>query len=115
VSGLFRLIRHDGNCVEERFLESIAEQLTFRGLDGKSVWLRDNVGGCFTLIRTGPAPQASQQPVTRQNRYRLWGDVRLDERQELQKQLAENGSAVEANANSEELLLCAWEKWGEAS
>ena len=112
MSGFFGMIRHDGNCAEERFLEDVAEQLTFRGPDEKSVWLKNNVGGCFTLMRTGPVPLASQQPVIWQNRYWLWGDVRLDARQERWKKLAGNHRVAEADATSEELLLRAWEKWG---
>jgi hypothetical protein len=41
VSGFFGLIRHDGNRVEEGFLEGVAEQLTFRGPDGKSVAMKN--------------------------------------------------------------------------
>jgi len=115
MSGFFGMIRQDGKPVEERFLKSVAEQLSFRGTDGKSVWSKDNVGGCFTWMRTGPARQASQQPVIFGNRFCLWGDLRLDGRRELQKQLAENDRAAEADATSEELLLRAWAKWGEGT
>ena len=115
MSGFFGMIRQDGKPVDERFLEKIAEKLSFRGSDGTSVWARANVGGCFALMRTGPAPQAAQQPVIWQNRYWLWGDIRLDGRRELLERLGEIQHGADAEFTSEELLLRAWEKWGEGS
>jgi asparagine synthase (glutamine-hydrolysing) len=113
VSGFFGMVREDGRSIEERFLHGIAEKLNFRGLDSKNVWARDNVGGSFAGMRTGPGRQATQQPVIWQGRYFLWGDIRLDGRKELLQQLAENGQVVEGDPTSEELLLLAWAKWGE--
>lgn len=106
------MLRQDGKPVEERFLESIAEALSFRGPDGHNVWARANMGGCFALMRTGPAPQAAQQPVIWRDRYWLFGDVRLDGRRELLEQLGTIDHAAEAGSTSEELLLRAWERWG---
>jgi asparagine synthase (glutamine-hydrolysing) len=113
MSGFFGMVREDGKPVEERFVEEIAEQLSFRGPDGRSVWTRANVGGSFTLMRTGPANQASQQPVIWEERLYLWGDVRLDGQRELWRQLAGNELAEHTGATSEELLLRAWARWGE--
>ena len=113
MSGFFGIVRQDGMPVEERFLQRIAEELSFRGPDGKSVWVRGNVGGCFAWMRTGPARQASQQPAIWGDRYWLWGDLRLDDRESLQKHLA--GTDREVDATSEELLLRAWANWGEKS
>jgi len=115
MSGFFGMIRQDGKAIDERFLQRIAEELSFRGAEGKNVWSRANVGGCFAWMQTGPARQASQQPVKWEDRYWLWGDIRLDGRQELREQLAGHDRTVEVKATSEELLLRAWEKWGEGS
>ncbi len=113
MSGFFGMVREDGKSVEQRLLDEIAERLSFRGPDGMNVWARGNVGGCFTCMRTGPAPQASQQPAKWGDRYWLWGDLRLDGREELREQLGGSDCAVEKDATSEELLLRAWTKWGE--
>jgi asparagine synthase (glutamine-hydrolysing) len=115
MSGFFGIVRQAGKPVEERFLERVAEELSFRGPDGKSVWTQAGVGGCFVWMRTGPARQSSRQPVIWEERFCLWGDVRLDGRHELQKQLMQNQRAAEADATSEELLLRAWAKWGDGS
>jgi asparagine synthase (glutamine-hydrolysing) len=115
MSGFFGIVRQDGKPIEERFLERVAEEFSFRGPDGKGVWTQASVGGCFAWMRTGPARQSSQQPVIWEDRYWLWGDLRLDGRHELQKQLTKNHRAVEADATSEELLLRAWAEWGDGS
>jgi asparagine synthase (glutamine-hydrolysing) len=112
VSGYFGLLRLDGAPIEERLLESIADSISFRGPDGRSVWKQNNVGGCFTWMKTGPVPQSTQQPVIWRNRYFLWGDVRLDARQEVSQQLGDKNPAEVQGLTSEELLLRAWETWG---
>jgi asparagine synthase (glutamine-hydrolysing) len=114
MSGFFGMLRLDGKPIEERFLEAIAEKMSFRGPHGRSVWKQDNLGGCFTLMRTGPAPQATQQPVNWRNLW-LWGDLRLDGRRDLQKQLALPDHIPAENATSEDLLLRAWAKWGSSA
>lgn len=114
MSGFFGIIRQDGRPVDGRFLTRIVQALSFRGPDGQNTWTRFNVGACFTFMRTGPARQASRQPVTWEDRYWLWGDVRLDGREELQGQLSDIGFAAESESTNEELLLRAWAAWGES-
>jgi asparagine synthase (glutamine-hydrolysing) len=114
VSGFFGIVRRDGESIEKRFLEQIAQQLSFRGPDGRSVWVCGNIGGCFTLMVTGPAEQAAAQPVSCCDRYWLWGDLRLDAREELQEQLGDSRDLPKSNPTSEDLLLRAWAKWGPA-
>jgi asparagine synthase (glutamine-hydrolysing) len=114
VNGFFGIVRQDGKPIEERFLDAIAEQLSFRGPNGRNVWKQNHVGGCFTWMQTGPARQASQQPVNWRDRFWLWGDLRLDARNDLLQQLADDELATETNLTSETLLLRAWAKWGVA-
>ncbi len=115
MSGFFGIVRQDGRPVDQRLLETIAERMAFRGPDGHSVWVQNDVGGCFTLMKTGPAPQASHQPVNCGESLWLWGDLRLDGRQDLLRELDEDGFGLGTNLTSEELLLRAWTKWGAAS
>jgi asparagine synthase (glutamine-hydrolysing) len=115
VSGFFGVVRTDGAPIDERLLTRIAEDLRFRGPDGMSVWSEKGIGGCFALMRTGPVPQAGQQPFQERGRFRLWGDIRLDDRQSLRQQLADAGAAAHDNASSEEYLFRAWQQWGEGA
>lgn len=112
MSGFFGMVRRDGQPIDKRFLEKITEQMSFRGPDGRSVWVCGNVGGCFTLMLTGPTPQAKEQPVSWCNRFWLWGDLRIDGGDELQEQLGDVRDLAQSNPTSEELLLRAWAKWG---
>jgi asparagine synthase (glutamine-hydrolysing) len=112
VSGFFGMLRLDGQPIETRLLERIAAEISFRGPDGTSVSNEGRIGGCFALMHTGPAPQASRQPVRCGNRLWLWGDIRLDARRELLRDLGAEESFPDHDATSEGLLLRAWTKWG---
>ncbi|MGB9510766.1 MAG: asparagine synthase-related protein, partial [Candidatus Acidiferrum sp.] len=114
MSGFFGMLRQDGKPVETGLLERIATEMSFRGPDANHVWVRGNVGGCFTLMRTGPAKQASRQPFLWAERFWLWGDLRLDGRKQLEEQLGDEHRSVNAETTSEEFLVRAWAKWGSA-
>jgi asparagine synthase (glutamine-hydrolysing) len=113
VSGFFGMVREDGAQIDENLLHKIVEQMRFRGPDGLRVWSDKGIGGCFALMRTGPAPQAERQPVELGGRYRLWGDLRLDARGELLRQVASDAGG--GSVSSEELFLQAWQCWGEGA
>lgn len=114
MSGFFGIAREDGNLLEEKFLEKLAEELRHRGPDGTSVWTDGRVGGCYARMVTGPAKQTERQPAVLGERYLLWGDVRLDGRAELLAELAIGNMPIDPQASSEELLSLAWERWGQA-
>ena len=115
MSGFFGVVRTDGAPVEERFLREIAEDMRFRGPDGLHTWSEKNIGGCFAFMRTGPAAQADRQPVRGGERYLLWGDMRLDAREELREELGEEEFRIGADASSEEYFLRAWQQWGDGA
>jgi asparagine synthase (glutamine-hydrolysing) len=112
MSGFFGMVRFDGEPVRESLLKEIAEELRFRGPEGVSIWFDGSIGGCFAKMRTGPAKQAETQPVFAGERFRLWGDIRLDGREELRQRLAEKSCRLSEDASSEEYLLEAWQTWG---
>jgi asparagine synthase (glutamine-hydrolysing) len=115
VSGFFFMRRLDETPVEIHLLETIAKALTFRGPDGSDVWANGSAGGCFTWMQTDPAKQAAHQPAGLHSRFWLWGDIRLDAREELRSKIAENGQTPAPDLTGEELLLRAWRQQGEAS
>src|SRR5271170_436004 len=113
MSGYFGVVRLDGKPIEAKLLERAATKLRFRGPDQTTVWAGEEIGGCFTFFETGPAKQSRVQPVGLGERYKLWGDVRLDGRQELLRRVTEKGDPGAAELTSEELLMRAWALWGE--
>jgi asparagine synthase (glutamine-hydrolysing) len=114
MSGFFGILRQAVSRVDARCLERVAEDLKLRGSDGLSSWVQGGLSGCFSFLQTGQVNQAARQPVALEQRFLLVGDVRLDGRQELLAQLAEGKEAPAGDATSEDLLLCAWQRWGEA-
>jgi asparagine synthase (glutamine-hydrolysing) len=115
MSGFAGIVRADGGTPEVRLIERMAESLAFRGPDAKEVWARPGAGFCFTLLRSGPSPQAAEQPCSLDGRVWLLGDARLDGREDLRRRLEQEGEESPAEATNEELILRAWRRWAEKS
>jgi asparagine synthase (glutamine-hydrolysing) len=113
MSGFAGIVCTDGSAPDPRLLERMAAHLTFRGPDATHIWSQGGAGFCFTLLRTGPAPQSSEQPCTLDGRVWLLGDVRLDGREDLRRQLEQSDEPITAEATDEELILRAWRRWRE--
>jgi len=112
MSGFAGIICTGGSTPDPGLLERMAAGLAFRGPDATQIWSRAGAGFCFTLLRTGPAPQSSEQPCTLDRRVWLLGDVRLDGREDLRRQLERSDESITAEATDEELILRAWRRWG---
>jgi asparagine synthase (glutamine-hydrolysing) len=115
MSGFFGILRMDGAAVEPRFLERVADRLSFRGPHGTCTWAKDGAGACFSFHDTATPHQASKQPVWLGERFRLLGEVRLDARRELVAELQRAGRPTTEESSDEELLLICWSVWGEAA
>lgn len=115
MSGFFGTLRTDGKAVEPRFLEEVAQRLRFRGPDGGQTWAKDGLGACFAYLETGTRNQSHSQPIHLGGRYTLLGEVRLDARKELIRELLEKKQGAIEEASDEELLLLAWSVWGEGA
>ena len=112
MSGFAGIVCTGGTTPDPRLIERMAERLAFRGPDSTQIWSRAGAGFCYTLLRTGPAPQSSEQPCTLDGRVWLLGDVRLDGREELRRQLEQYDESISAEVTDEELILRAWRRWG---
>ena len=115
MSGFAGVVRADGGIPDAKLIVRMAECLAFRGPDATQVWTRPDAGFAFTLLRTGPAPQAATQPCSLDGRTWLLGGVRVDGREELCSELEQGGEKIPADATSEELILRAWRRWAEKS
>jgi asparagine synthase (glutamine-hydrolysing) len=91
----------------------MAEAMAFRGPDAQQLWSQNGASFAFSLLTTGPAPQAATQPVTLDGATWLLGDVRCDGRDELLRKLEQRGVQVSRHATSEELVLHFYAKFGE--
>jgi hypothetical protein len=115
MSAFFGMLRTDGVVVDPQFLEQIAERLRFRGPDGSQTWTKDGLGACFTYLETGTRHQSRCQPVRLGERYALLGEVRLDARKQLIGELLKEQQPATSETSDQELLLLAWNAWGEGA
>src|SRR5258707_2826854 len=105
MSGFAGIICTGGNIPDPGLLERMAGGLEFRGPDATQIWSRAGAGFCFKLLRTGPAPQSSEQPCTLDGRVWLLGDVRLDGREDLRRQLEQRDESITPEVTDEEWIL----------
>ncbi len=113
MSGIAGIISTDAAPADTKLLERMAGALAFRGPDACHIRVLPGAGFCFTLLRTGPAPQASVQPQTIDDRLWLLADVRLDGRKELKHRLEAKNCVFQEEPTDERLILAAWHAWGE--
>jgi asparagine synthase (glutamine-hydrolysing) len=118
VSGFAGIIRLepgvDSEQADRSAIERMAQAIAFRGPDALQKSNQDNASFAFSLLTTGPAPQAGSQPVTVDGSTWLLGDVRCDGRDELLARLEQHGASVSRSATSEELVLHFFSQFGSA-
>jgi asparagine synthase (glutamine-hydrolysing) len=113
MSGYAAAFHLDGAPVDRAWLETMADFLSFRGPNGRDVWNSGSAGMCHTLLRTSAKSDGATQIASRGGRLWIVGDVRIDDRGTLIAKLPP-GPCDLKTANSAELILCAYETWGEA-
>jgi len=118
VSGFAGIIRLESDVesaeVDRRAIEQMARAIAFRGPDALQQTMQPGAAFAFSLLNTGPAPQESSQPCTLDGETWFLGDARCDGREELKRQLEQLGLQVAAGTTSEQFVLHAFSKFGEA-
>lgn len=118
MSGFSGIVRFGGTTAsmeeDRQRATRMAEQIAWRGPDKQNQWDRGGAHFAFSLFRTGPAPQAESQPSSLDGIVWLMGDIRLEGRKELQRELEQAGEAVADTCTDEELVLRVFRKWGVA-
>ena len=113
-AGIIRLEPHLETVeADRRAIARMAEAIAFRGPDAQQQSNFDGASFAFSLLTTGPAPQAAAQPVTVDGETFLLGDVRLDRRREVVAALAQFGQQSVSDSSDEEIVLRAWKLWRE--
>jgi asparagine synthase (glutamine-hydrolysing) len=83
----------------------MADAIAFRGPDAQQQSSRDGASFAFSLLTTGPAPQAAAQPITMDGETFLLGEVRVDGRNDLIRKLQQHGEILSPSTPDEKLVL----------
>ncbi len=113
MSGIVGLINQAGQPVERELLGRLTAFLAFRGPDDQRVWVEGRAGLGHTMLRTTFESESEQQPCSLDGQVWITADARLDGRAELIKQLAARGCANLKNIPDVELILQAYQVWGD--
>ena len=114
MSGIVGIVHFDGAPVDRHLLGQMTAFMTSRGPDAQQIWVEGNVGFGHTLLKTTDESEHERQPFTLDGRVWIVADARVDARRELVPQLQAHGhESLPPNATDVELILRAWQTWGE--
>jgi asparagine synthase (glutamine-hydrolysing) len=112
MSGIAGIIRFDGGPVERGLVETMTAAMPYRGPDGINHWVRGSVALGQCMLRTTPESLEETQPLTNEDESLvLVMDGRVDNWEELRRELLARGAALRTRADAE-LVLRAYEIWG---
>jgi asparagine synthase (glutamine-hydrolysing) len=114
MSGIAGIIHFDGAPVEAGQIEKMTSAMAHRGPDGIHHWARGNVALGQCMLRTTPESLEETQPLTNEDESLvLVMDGRVDNWEELRRELLGRGAVLRTRADAE-LVLRAYAIWGEA-
>lgn len=113
MSGIAGIIHFNGAPVEPGLVEKMTSAMVYRGPDGINHWVKGPVALGQCMLRTTPESLEETQPLTNEDTSLvLVMDGRVDNWEELRKELPGCG-AVLRNRSDAELVLRAYETWGQ--
>lgn len=114
MSALAGAVRLDGGPLPAGLLSRMAAPLRYRAWDGEARWEEPGVALLHAHHWTTPEEVGEQQPLSSPDgRYHLVADARIDNREELIRELTMVGVAVTPVSTDAELILAAFMAWGE--
>lgn len=114
MSGTVGLLNLDGSPVDRVLLNRMLAALAFRGPDAQQSWADGPVGLGHAMFRTTREAEHEQQPATLNGNFWITADARLDAPAELIENLESKGRSPLKRATDSELILHAYDIWGEA-
>ena len=112
MSGIAGIIHFDGKPVEFGQIEAMTAAMYYRGPDGINHWFKGNVALGQCMLRTTPESLEETQPLTNEDESLvLVMDGRVDNWEELRRELLGKGAVLRTRADAE-LVLRAYEVWG---
>ncbi len=114
MSGICGIVNFDGAPVDREVLQALTSFMAFRGPDAQEVWLDGQVGFGHTMLRTTFEAEREHQPLTLDGKVWITADARIDDRATLKGKLGARGCVGLESATDPELILHAYDTWGEA-
>jgi asparagine synthase (glutamine-hydrolysing) len=114
MSGIVGMAHLEGRPVDSDLLRRMTNWLSFRGPDAQRIWADGPVGLGHALLAHASDSERERQPATLDRRTWIVADVRLDAREELVAALRSSGREARLSDADPQLLLHAYEGWGEA-
>lgn len=112
MSGIAGIIHFDGAPVEPGQIEQMTAAMAYRGPDGINHWVKDSVALGQCMLRTTPESLEETQPLRNEDESLvLVMDGRVDNWEELRRELLGKGAVLRTRADAE-LVLRAYEVWG---
>jgi asparagine synthase (glutamine-hydrolysing) len=114
MSGIAGIYNLDGRPVDPALLTRMTDAVEDRGPDGVGQWIDGPVGLGHRTLHTTPESLQEKQPLTDEwDNLCLTFDGRVDNRDELKAALENIGARLRSDTDAE-IVLRAYEVWGEA-
>jgi asparagine synthase (glutamine-hydrolysing) len=117
MSGIVGIFNRDGAPADRDLLDEMTGYMASQGPDAQQVWRHGAIGFGHTLLRTTWESEREHQPCTLQpctlDEVWITADARVDGRAELTGKLESAGRRELRQATDPELILHAYEVWGE--
>lgn len=113
MSGIVGILERKDARAERALLHALTQFLSFRGPDGREVWAEGPAGFGHTMFRTTCEALMERQPACFEGKFWITADARLDCREDLQKDLDQEGLRVQRSSPDSDLILHAYAAWGE--
>lgn len=113
MSGIVGIVNLDGAPVDRTLLKRMTEFMAYRGPDGCDIWIDGHVGFGHMMLRTTTESLNERQPFSLEGQVWITADARVDSREDLIQKLPSEGSGDLRAATDVELILRAYQIWGE--
>jgi asparagine synthase (glutamine-hydrolysing) len=113
MSGIVGFLNAGGTPADPCLVARMTAAVAHRGPDARGHWVAGPVGLGHAQFRTTPESSAERQPCGLGGRLWITADARVDNRDELIEALGLGGRARPQPPTDAELLLHAYEAWGE--
>ncbi|NOR56822.1 MAG: hypothetical protein GQ531_11540 [Sulfurovum sp.] len=111
MSGIFGVFNRNGKVVEKETVNTMIKATSYWRADEKNTWINGPVVLGHTMLWNTPESKYEHLPLEA-DAYVLTMDARIDNRDELKKELELPDLPVEEIGDSE-FILAAYQKWGE--